>query len=65
MTMSANRWTAIAESHFPWEREAIEFLRGRLPDQEPWHAWSNFEFVDDGARSTRLTPWCCRRTACF
>ncbi|NUB25304.1 BREX system serine/threonine kinase PglW [Azospirillum brasilense] len=47
MAMSVQRWSAIAESPFPWEREALEYLRERLPDQEPWHAWSNVEFIDD------------------
>ena len=27
------RWTAIAESQFPWERDALDYVRERLPDQ--------------------------------
>ena len=43
-------WTTIAESHFPWEREALEFVRRRFPSHEPYRAWSNFEFIaDDGS----------------
>jgi hypothetical protein len=45
--MNTPRWTAIADSPFPWEREALEWLRQWLPDREPWRAWSNFEFIDD------------------
>jgi serine/threonine protein kinase len=45
--MKAPRWQTIADSEYPWEREAIEWLMERLPDGEPWHAWSNFEFIDD------------------
>ena len=42
-------WITIAESSFPWERDALEFLRGQFPDHEPYRAWSNFEFIaDDG-----------------
>ncbi len=48
--MRSDRWTAVTESSFPWEREALEFLRGHLPDHEPWRAWSNFEFIDDQGR---------------
>jgi len=48
--MKPPRWTAIAESEFPWEREALDWLRDRLPDTEPWHAWSNFEFIDDDGK---------------
>ena len=42
-------WATIAESSFPWERDALEFVRGQFPDHEPYRAWSNFEFIaDDG-----------------
>lgn len=47
MTLSANRWHVIAESNFAWEREALEWLRAHLPDRDAWHAWTNFEFIDD------------------
>jgi serine/threonine protein kinase len=47
MSMSGNRWQVIAESNFPWEREALEWLRARLPDRDPWGVWTNFEFIDD------------------
>lgn len=48
--MRLGRWTAVTESGFPWEQEALDFLREHLPDHEPWHAWSNFEFIDDQGR---------------
>lgn len=47
MTMGPSRWHAIAESNFAWEREALDWLREQLPDRDPWHVWSNFEFIDD------------------
>ncbi|UKJ77294.1 NERD domain-containing protein [Azospirillum brasilense] len=50
MVMVAQRWLTITESPFPWEREALEFLRERLPDQDPWYAWSNVEFIDDDGK---------------
>ncbi|MCP4689794.1 MAG: NERD domain-containing protein, partial [Desulfobacterales bacterium] len=35
---------------YAWEREALEFIRKRLPDREPYRAWANFEFIaDDGS----------------
>lgn len=50
MAISSKFWTTVAESSFPWEREALEFVRERLPDREPYRAWSNFEFIaDDGS----------------
>jgi serine/threonine protein kinase len=47
MTLGASRWHIIAESSFAWERQALEWLREHLPDRDPWHAWTNFEFIDD------------------
>jgi serine/threonine protein kinase len=43
------RWTQVTPSEFPWEREALAFLKERLPDHEPYAAWANFEFIHDGA----------------
>ena len=42
--MTSN-WTSIGESPYPWERDAIDFIRGRFPDHEPYRAWSLFEFI--------------------
>ena len=38
-------WTSLAESPYPWERDALEFVRERFSSHEPWRAWSLFEFV--------------------
>jgi hypothetical protein len=44
------RWLEVTESQHPWEREALGYLRERLPDTEPFRAWSNFEFIaEDGS----------------
>lgn len=43
-------WMTIAESSFPWEREALDFVRAQFPSHDPYRAWSNFEFIaDDGS----------------
>ena len=44
MSDSSN-WNTITESNFPWEREALDFVRQQFPAQEPYRAWSNFEFI--------------------
>jgi len=54
MSMSDNRWHVIAESNFPWEREALEWLRAQLPDREPWNVWTNFEFIDDEGKISEV-----------
>lgn len=38
-------WTSFGESPFPWERDALDFVRARLPTHEPYRAWSLFEFI--------------------
>ncbi|HSX81904.1 MAG TPA: protein kinase, partial [Candidatus Saccharimonadia bacterium] len=46
----SHHWIAVTESAFPWEMAALRYLRERLPEQEPFRAWANFEFVaDDGS----------------
>ncbi|MBA1445768.1 MAG: BREX system serine/threonine kinase PglW [Chromatiales bacterium] len=43
-------WKQITPSDFSWEREALAFLRAKLPDHEPYRAWANFEFIaQDGS----------------
>jgi serine/threonine protein kinase len=43
--VKTGRWIEVTESQYPWEREALGYLREKLPDTEPFRAWSNFEFV--------------------
>ena len=50
MEATSPRWQATTDSAFPWERDALVFVRDRLPDHEPYRAWANFEFIaDDGS----------------
>ena len=42
-------WIQVTPSEFSWERDALAFLKQRLPDHEPYRAWANFEFVLDGS----------------
>ncbi len=47
---ATKNWMTVAESSFPWEREALDFVRAHFPPHEPYRAWSNFEFIaDDGS----------------
>ena len=45
MKHDSPRWKEITPSEHRWEREALAFVRERLPDHEPYRAWSNFEFI--------------------
>ncbi|MBC7619998.1 MAG: BREX system serine/threonine kinase PglW, partial [Candidatus Saccharibacteria bacterium] len=54
MSMGGSRWHVIAESNFPWEREALQWLRAQLPDRDPWNVWTNFEFIDDEGKISEV-----------
>jgi len=43
-------WRTVADSVFPWEKDALDFLRRRLPDDERFHVWSNFEILTQDGR---------------
>ena len=43
--MLEGRWITVTESEFDHERRGLEAIRERLPDAEPWRAWSNFTFT--------------------
>ena len=46
----SQHWITVTESAYPWEIAALRYLRERLPEQEPFRAWANFEFVaEDGS----------------
>ena len=50
MSLNSGCWIEITPSQFPWEQEALAFIRERLPDHDPYRAWSNFEFIaSDGS----------------
>jgi hypothetical protein len=42
-------WTEGA-SPWPHEREALAFVRSRLPNHEPYRAWTNVEFIAEGSK---------------
>lgn len=52
--MSEGRWTEVEPSAHAHEREALDFVRRRLPNSDPWRAWSNFTFVDSSGRPSEV-----------
>ncbi len=47
--MEPPRWSEGA-SPWPHEREAFAFIKSRLPNHEPYRAWTNVEFIaEDGS----------------
>jgi len=45
-----DRWVEVSPSQFTHETEGLERVRGVLPQQAPFRAWSNFEFRDNRGR---------------
>ena len=43
--MKPDRWIEVTPSEYAWELEALEHLKARLSDGEPFRAWSNFELI--------------------
>ncbi|MET8286054.1 BREX system serine/threonine kinase PglW [Streptomyces sp. NPDC005132] len=39
------RWTTVTDSEFDHEHRGLEAIREKLPDSDPWRAWSNFTFT--------------------
>jgi hypothetical protein len=55
MALSNTRWKRVAESRFPHEREALEFLSQNLPDSDPSLLYTNFEFIADDGSVSRMS----------
>ncbi|MGW5396857.1 BREX system serine/threonine kinase PglW [Streptomyces sp. NPDC003952] len=43
--MREGRWTTVTESEYDHEHRGLESIREKLPDSDPWRAWSNFTFT--------------------
>ncbi len=45
MAGSSQHWHELTPSQFPWEREALEFIKQRFPATPAHRVWTNFEFI--------------------
>ncbi|MCP9485019.1 MAG: BREX system serine/threonine kinase PglW [Gaiellaceae bacterium MAG52_C11] len=45
MKADSSRWTEITPTQYPWEREAIDYVREKLPDHDPYRGFALFEFI--------------------
>lgn len=46
MQPNSECWHVVTDSEHAHEREGREHVHELLPDRGPFHAWSNFDFVD-------------------
>jgi serine/threonine protein kinase len=54
MKADSPRWKQYAASPYPWEAEALTFLREQLRDTDPNRVWSLFEFVSPDGRVSEV-----------
>lgn len=47
MSLPDARWHAVSPSPFEHEQQGLDILREVLPDESPFHVWTNFEFPDE------------------
>ncbi|MGC4856831.1 NERD domain-containing protein [Micromonospora sp. DT4] len=45
MREDSPRWEQINSSSYVWEQDGLRELAGYLPDADPYHVWTNVEFV--------------------
>lgn len=45
MREDSPRWTEMNRSEFSHERDGLRALASYLPDEDPYHVWSNVEFI--------------------
>ncbi len=43
---TSQRWQG-QRSAFSWEQSALEYIKGQMPDAEPYRAWQTFTFTTD------------------
>ncbi|MFJ6769399.1 BREX system serine/threonine kinase PglW [Kitasatospora sp. NPDC091257] len=43
--MRDGRWVTVTDSEFQHERRGLEAIQEKLPNADPWRAWSNFTFT--------------------
>jgi len=51
-------WTLVSPSKFPWEQEALDFVRQSPPPTANIHVCSNFEFVADNGSIYEVDMLC-------
>ena len=44
MNSPGQRWQG-PKSDYPWEQQALDFLKAKLPGAEPYRAWQTFTFT--------------------
>lgn len=62
MPLSDDRWHEVAPSAFAHEAEGLRMLRELLPDEPPFHVWTNFSFTDEHGRTHEVDALVLGRT---
>lgn len=46
MALSPTRILVHGDTHYPWEREGIDFVESQLPNSDPYHVWELVQLLD-------------------
>lgn len=58
-------WIEQGESPYPYEREALAWVRSWFPDHEPWRAFARFTFPGTDGRDHEIDLLVAGPTGCF
>jgi serine/threonine protein kinase len=61
----AESWIEQGESPYPYEREALAWVRSWFPDHEPWRAFARFTFPGADGRDHEIDLLVAGPTGCF
>jgi serine/threonine protein kinase len=61
----AENWIEQGESPYPYEREALEWVRRWFPEHEPWRAFARFTFPGSDGRDHEIDLLVAGPTGCF
>jgi hypothetical protein len=54
MRANSDRWAEVTPSRHAHERAGLDYVRERLPDADPYRAWSNLEVVTPRGESLEV-----------
>ena len=61
----SDHWKELGESPYPYEKEALAWVRSWFPEREPWHAFARFSFLASDGRDYEIDLLIAGPTGCF
>ena len=61
----SDHWKELGESPYPYEKEALAWVRSWFPQREPWRAFARFSFLASDGRDYEIDLLIAGPTGCF